>query len=313
MEYKDYYEILGVPRDADKDQIRKAYRKLAHKYHPDVSSEPDAEQRFKEVKEAYEVLSDPEKRAAYDQLGSGWQAGQQFEPPPNWGQQFDFSGGGFTGADAEQFSEFFENLFGGGPFGDIFGRSAWGGSTGQRSAMRGQDQQASIEIPLETAYHGGERRVQLSGPAGPRSLTVRIPTGVRDGQQIRLSGQGAPGPGGGPAGDLYLEVHLQPHRWFRVDGRDIYLDLPVTPWEAALGSSLQVPTLGGRVTLQIPAGARSGQKLRLKGRGLPGSHAGDQYVVVQIQTPRPENEEQKALYEQMAKEMAFNPRKHLEA
>ena len=317
MEYKDYYQILGVSRDASQDEIKRAYRKLAHKYHPDVSSESDAEQRFKEVKEAYEVLSDPEKRQTYDQLGSGYQHGQSFEPPPGWESAGGM--GGMGGFGAEGFSDLFETLFGAGAFGGARGQ-AWGGGGGFGPGMGGQDQHARIEITLEEAYAGGERRLQLSVPemdaAGrtterTRTLTVRIPAGVRDGQQIRLSGQGQPGPGGGPAGDLYLEVHLRPHRLFELDGRDVYLDLPVAPWEAALGERVQVPTLGGAVSMNIPAGAQSGQKLRLKGRGLPGSHPGDQYVIIQIRVPRPENDSQAELYRRMAREMPFNPRQSL--
>jgi curved DNA-binding protein len=322
MEYKDYYKILGVARDADKDAIKRAYRKLAHKHHPDVSKEPDAEERFKEVKEAYEVLSDPEKRAAYDQLGSGWRQGQSFEPPPGWEADFDFGGaGGLGGMGAEEFSEFFENLFGGGfragPFGGRSRGSAWGGGG---FASHGEDQHARIEIALEEAYRGGHHRIQVSVPDRDaqgrvthhtRNLDVTIPAGIRDGQQIRLSGQGSAGLGGGPAGDLYLAVHIRPHPHFQLDGKDVYLNLPVTPWEAALGAKVRVPTLGGPVTLNIPAGAQSGQKLRLKGRGLPGSHPGDQYVVLQIRVPKPETEEQSELYRQMAQKMAFNPRSQL--
>ena len=328
MEYKDYYKILGVARDADTDEIKRAYRKLAHKYHPDVSKEPDAEERFKEVKEAYEVLSDPEKRAAYDQLGSGWQQGQSFEAPPGWEGGFDFGGGGggagpggLGGMGAEEFSEFFENLFGGGfgssPFGSRSRGRAWGG--GGFSAQ-GEDQHARLEISLEEAYNGGQRRIQLSVPEQDaqgrlayrtRNLDVQIPAGIRDGQQIRLSGQGSPGAGGGPPGDLYLEVHLQPHRHFQVDGKDVYINLPITPWEAALGAKVPVPTLGGTVNLSIPAGAQSGQKLRLKGRGLPGNHPGDQFAVLQIQAPKPETDQQTELYREMARKMAFNPRTHL--
>jgi curved DNA-binding protein len=326
MEYKDYYQILGVDRDADKDAIKRAYRKLAHKYHPDVSKEADAEKRFKEVKEAYEVLSDPEKRAAYDQLGSGWQQGQSFEPPPGWEQHFGFGGagagaGGLGGMGPEEFSDFFENLFGGmggGAFGGRTRGNAWGGAGG--FAARGEDSHARIEISLEEAFQGGQRRIQLNGPEmdargvgtqRSRNLDVTIPAGIRDGQQIRLSGQGSPGLGGGKAGDLYLEVRIRPHPHFQLDGKDVYLTLPITPWEAALGDKVRVPTLGGPVTLNIPAGAQSGQKLRLQGRGLPGNRPGDQYVVLQIRTPKPETEEQTELYREMARKMAFNPRANL--
>jgi len=315
MEYKDYYKILGVSRDASQEEIKRAYRKLAHKYHPDVSKEPDAEAKFKEMKEAYEALGDPEKRKTYDQLGSGYRQGQSFEPPPGWEQQFDFRGEGFSGFGPEEFSDFFESLFGGGPFGRR--------TTGTRGAAgyRGEDLTSRIEISLEDAFHGAQRRIRLEEPHRdsrgraayhPKQLTVRIPAGVRNGQRIRLAGQGSPGLGNGPPGDLFLEVHIRPHRHFRLEGRDIYLDLPITPWEAALGDSVRVPTLAGPVTMKIPAGAQSGQKLRLKGRGLPGTHPGDQFVVLQIRIPSAETEQQRALYRQMARQMPFNPRKHLE-
>ncbi len=329
MEYKDYYKILGVSRDAGQDEIRRAYRKLAHKYHPDVSKASNAEERFKEIKEAYEVLSNPEKRAAYDQLGSGWAQGEPFEPPPGWESAFGYGGGhsarseGTRSMGTEEFSEFFESLFGGGfeGMGGFGGRgrgTAWGGTTG--FASQGEDQHARIEIRLEEAYQGGQRQIQLAVPERSaqgqitqslRNLTVRIPAGIQDGQQIRLAGQGAPGVGGAPAGDLYLEVRIRPHPHFQLEGKDVHLHLPVSPWEAALGEKLQVPTLGGSVALTLPSGVRSGQRLRLKGRGLPGNPPGDQYVIVQIQAPRPENEEQAELYRTMARQMPFNPRKHL--
>lgn len=327
MEYKDYYGILGLSRDAGTDEIKRAYRKLAHKYHPDVSQEPDAEDRFKEIKEAYEVLSDPEKRAAYDQLGSGWRQGETFEPPPGWESGFGFGGasgsrpGGLGGMGAEEFSEFFESLFGGGPggLGGFGGRGAtWGGPGG--FAARGEDRHARIEVTLEEAFRGGQRRIQISVPdmderggvgQRARSIDVTIPAGIRDGQQIRLAGQGTPGLADAPAGDLYLEVRIRPHPHFQLEGKDVYLNLPVAPWEAALGERVRVPTLGGPVNLTLPRGAQSGQKLRLKGRGLPGSHPGDQYVIVQIQVPRAESEEHEQLYRTMARKMAFNPRAHL--
>ena len=263
MEYKDYYKILGVSREAGQDEIKRAYRKLAHKYHPDVSKEPDAERKFKEMKEAYEVLGDPEKRKAYDQLGSGYRQGQSFEPPPEW--EFGFGRGGFSDIGAEEFSDFFESLFRGGPFGSRE-RSGTAGGKG----YPGEDQHARIEIDLEDAFHGARRRIQVQpadavgrNTGGPKTLDVRIPAGVRDGQQIRLAGQGRQGLARGRPGDLYLEVHIRPHSHYRLEGRDLYLDLPVTPWEAALGASVRVPTLAGPVTMKVPAGAQSGQKLRL--------------------------------------------------
>jgi len=252
MEYKDYYKILGVERDATQDEIKRAYKKLARKYHPDVSKEPDAEARFKEVNEAHEVLKDPEKRAAYDRLGAGWQTGEEFRPPPDWDTGFEFSGGGFTDADAAHFSDFFESLFGGAaPFGRYSHRGG-----GPHPHMRGEDHHARIQVDLEDAFHGAERTIHLETPTVDanghvttrrRSLKVRIPPGIREGQHIRLAGQGAPGMGGGAAGDLYLEVTFRDHPLFAVEGRDLLLTLPVTPWEAALGAKVKVPTLGGPV------------------------------------------------------------------
>jgi len=312
MEYKDYYKVLDVPRDAAQDEIKRAYRKLARKYHPDVSKEADAEARFKEVNEAYEALKDPQKRQAYDQLGAGWQPGQDFTPPPGWDASFDFGGGGFTGADTSQFSDFFESLF---------GRAGWGGRTAG-FASRGSDEHARIPVTLEEAFQGATRTIHLQvhetdahgrPQLKTRALRVRIPKGVTHGQQIRLGGQGGAGLGGGPKGDLYLEVALQPHALYRVENKDIYLNLPVTPWEAALGVTLAVPTPGGRVDLKIPAGSQSGRKLRLKDRGLPGRHPGDLYVVLQIVTPKADTAEARAFYERMAREMPYDPRAHMRA
>lgn len=300
MQYKDYYKILGVARDASQADIKKAYRKLAHKYHPDVSKEPDAEARFKEINEAYEVLGDPEKRKAYDRLGADWKAGQEFRPPPDWEQVF--GGAGFGGG-MGGFSEFFETLFGGG-----FARAGRGTSGFGGFRARGRDQHASIQVDLDDLYHGAVKTVRLGGG---RSLQVRIPAGITEGQKIRLSGQGAPGVGGGPNGDLYLKVKLRPHAWYRLEGRDVYLDLPLAPWEAALGATVQVPTLGGKVEMKIPAGAKSGAKLRLKGRGLPGNPPGDQYVVLQIVTPPADTAEAREFYERMRKALPFDPRAHL--
>ncbi len=312
MEFKDYYKIMGVDRNATQDEIKRAYRKLARKYHPDVSKEPDAEARFKEVGEAYEVLKDPEKRAAYDQLGANWKAGQEFHPPPGWDAGFEFSGGGFTGGDTSAFSDFFEALFGRG----------FGGASHRRSTFRakGEDHHAKILVDLEDAFHGANRTITLQIPevdahghvrTRQRSLKVHIPKGIRQGQRIRLAGQGAPGIGGAPAGDLYLEVEFRPHPFYRVEGRDLYLDLPIAPWEAALGARVKVPTPGGVVDLKIPPNSKSGRKLRLKGRGIPDSPAGDLYVVLQIVTPPADSEKAKALYRQMAQELAFNPRARL--
>ncbi len=324
MEYKDYYKVMGVERDASQEEIKRAYRKLARKYHPDVSKEADAEQRFQEVQEAYEVLKDPEKRATYDQLGSNWREGQDFRPPPGAGGGpggFHYSGD-VSEEDARAFSEFFEELFGGGRhrgggggaagFGGFGGAGARGFGEGAFHG-RGQDQIARIEVPLQIAYGGGQQRITLPGQDGgePRSLNVRIPAGVTDGQNIRLGGQGGAGVGKGGSGDLYLEVRLKPHPVFRVDGRDVHIDLPIAPWEAALGGTVQVPTLGGEVETRIRPGARSGQRMRLKGRGLPGKTAGDQYLHLQVMAPEPKNDTERELYEQMRDQMDIDPRAEL--
>jgi curved DNA-binding protein len=301
MEFKDYYATMGVDPDADADTIKKAYRRLARKYHPDVSDEPDAEARFKELGEAYEVLRDPEKREAYDQLRKGGhRPGESFRPPPGWsneGFEFRGAGGGFHAEDLGGFSDFFESLFG-------------GARRARPEARRGRDVRARIEIDLETAYAGGTRRISLAGGQG-RTLEVRIPPGVTEGTRIRLAGKGEPGPAGAPPGDLYLEVHLRPHRRFDVDERDVQLVLPIAPWEAALGADIQVPTLAGRVSMKIPPGAGSGQRLRLRGRGLPGSPPGDQYVTLKIVAP-PADDATRALYEQLRTASAFDPRADLE-
>jgi curved DNA-binding protein len=305
MEFKDYYGIMGVARDATQDEIKRAYRKLARKYHPDVSKEPDAEARFKELGEAYEVLKDPEKRAAYDQLGANWKAGQEFRPPPDWDAGFEFSGGYRDGG---AFSDFFESLF---------GRAGAGRAGGPSFRARGEDHHARILIDLEDAFHGATRTITLHAPqldgqghvrTRERTLNVHIPRGIRQGQHIRLAGQGTPGLGGGVAGDLYLDVEFKPHRLYRVDGRDLYLDLPLAPWEAALGARVKVPTPDGIVDLTIPAGSTAGRKLRLKGRGIPGKPAGDFFVVLQIALPPAESEAARQFYRAMQQELAFNPR-----
>jgi curved DNA-binding protein len=319
VEYRDYYKILGLKREATQEEIKRAYRRLARKYHPDVSKEANAEDKFKEVQEAYNVLGEAEKRAAYDQLGSNWQQGQQFRPPPDWGRNFEFTGqsGSQFGGDQNGFSDFFSNLFGGAsPFGQ-----AGGGPFAQgRRAAAGRDHHARIDISLEDAYRGGSRNIQLQRPAVSdgrvrtrmHELRVTIPAGIQDGQQIRLAGQGEPPPGPhGKAGDLYLEVHIEPHPRYRLQARDIILPLPVAPWEAALGASIEVPTLGGAVQLRIPPNSRSGQKLRLRGRGLPGREPGDQYVQLEIVLPPADTDAARELYERMQRELPFNPRTSL--
>jgi curved DNA-binding protein len=320
MRFKDYYEVMGVPRGASQDEIKRAYRKLARKFHPDVSKEANAEDKFKELQEAYEVLKDPEKRAAYDQLGADHRQGQEFRPPPDWGKGFEFSRGRPRGGGAEaggDFSDFFSELFGArSPYGEAH---MGAGRGGRDFAAAGQDHVARVEIDLEDAYRGGTRTIELRSPeltpdghvvVKPRTLRVAIPAGVTEGQQIRLGGQGSPGVGGGPHGDLYLEVDIRPHPLFQVDGRDVTIVLPVAPWEAALGETVSVPTLGGAVDMKLPAGARAGQKLRLRGRGLPGPSPGDQYVTLRIVLP-PDSPRARALFEQMKNELPFDPRADL--
>jgi len=332
MEYKDYYQIMGVERSATQDEIKRAYRKLARKYHPDVSKEADAEQRFKEVGEANEVLKDPEKRAAYDQLGANWKNGQDFNAPPDWDAGFEFGGGdptgrytsgysrggaqqhGFNEADASAYSDFFESLFGKG-----FGSENSGGQYRTTNA-RGEDHHAKVLIDLEDAYNGVTSSITLKSSEldqqgrivnKQRTLKIKIPKGVKQGQRLRLSGQGAPGFGGSPAGDLYLEMAFNSHSIYRVEQHDVYLDLPITPWEAALGATVKVPTPSGPVDLSIAPATKNGQKLRLKARGIPAKSPGDLYVVTQIILPAADTDEAKAFYLKMQEELAFNPRSEL--
>lgn len=326
MEFKDYYKIMDVARNATADDIKRAYRKLSRKYHPDVSKEKNAEARFKEIGEAYEVLKDPEKRAAYDQLGANWKAGQDFRPPPDWDAGAEHAGRGarweFTGDDAGDHSDFFETLFRRGFAGT--GERAGGRSSGQRArfSAKGEDRHARIQIDLEDAYKGTTRTLSLrvpemseQGHVIPREhqITFTVPKGIRAGQHIRLAGQGAPGVGEGGAGDLYLEVEFLPHPLYRVDKHDVYMDLPIAPWEAALGGLVEAPTPTGLVEVKIPAGSATGGKLRLKGRGLPGATPGDFYFVLQIVLPAGDREPARSFYEGMAKQFsAFNPRAKLE-
>jgi curved DNA-binding protein len=305
MEFKDYYQTLGVARDATQDEIKKAYRKLARKYHPDVSKEKDAEARMKEINEAQAVLSDPEKRVAYDQLGQGNRAGQDFRPPPDWDAGFEFSGRGPFEGDGAGFSDFFSELF-----------SRRRGE-GARFQARGEDHHAKILLDLEDAYRGATRLITLRVPTvdaeghvalTERSLEVRIPRGVHEGQIIRLGGQGNPGMGGGSAGDLYLEVHFKPHPRYRVEGRDVYATLPLAPWEAALGASVRAPLPDGEVEVRIPEGSQTGRKLRLKGRGIPGTPPGDLYLVLEVILPPAKTAKARELYQAMARELAFDPR-----
>jgi curved DNA-binding protein len=306
VEFKDYYKTMGVAREASLAQIKTAYRKLARKYHPDVSKEKDAEARFKDVGEAYEVLKDPEKRAAYDRLGTGPRPGEDFRPPPDFGSGFEFGGAGGRNGSA---SDFFESLF---------GRGAASGGRGARfAAGAGEDHHARVTLDLEASLVGGERSFTLRMPsldaAGhletkERTLNVRIPKGILAGQTIRLTGQGHRGGSNEPAGDLYLEVDFQPHSLYRVDGRDLSLGLPVTPWEASLGASVPVPTPGGVVQLKIPPGSRGGSKLRLKGRGIPADPPGDLYAVIDIALPPADDAKARAAYRAFAEALPFDPR-----
>lgn len=311
-EYPDYYKILGVEKNASAEEIKKKYRRLARKYHPDVSKEPNAEEKFKQVREAYEVLKDPAKKQTYDQMRSQPHGSKQgFTPPPGWEYQRRETGGTEAGFDASGFSEFFENLF---------GQQAHGRHHQGAFKQRGQDQHSKISISIEEAFKGTARLIQFQEPEldprtgkvtlKTRSLNVKIPAGVIAGQQIRLAGQGSQGIGGGPNGDLYLGIQLLDHPFYTVKNRDIYLNLPITPWEAALGAKITVPTLAGPVEVAIPEKSQTGKKLRLKGRGFPGPTPGDQYIILNVYVPPPNTAEQRQLYKTMATEMHdFNPRK----
>lgn len=321
MEFKDYYATLGVERTASQDDIKRSYRKLARKYHPDLSKEPDAEARFKEVAEAHEALIDPERRAAYDDLGRRHERGQPFEPPPGWDSGFEFSGRGRQSAAPQgdtDFSDFFESLFGRSARGERSRSAAHDGSQ-----TRGSDHHAKVMVDLADVYAGGKRMISLRVPMfdaqgntviKDRQLEVNIPKGVREGQLLRLGGQGTPGQGGAPSGDLYLEIVLRPQLPFRVDGADVYVDLPVSPWEAALGAIVAAPTPEGEVQLTIPAGSSQGRKLRLKGKGLPGKTPGDLYAVLGIVLPTSESAAARSAYAALAQAFPhFDPRVATEA
>jgi len=307
VKYQDYYQILGVPRDADKSDIKKAYRKQARRYHPDVNSEASAEEKFKEVNEAYEVLKDADKRQAYDRFGADWKHGQQFDGAGFGGfQGGSHAAGGFRGGD---FSDFFESIFGAG--------FQQGGASpfqqGQRGPRRhrGTDQQLKLDITLEEAFNGGAKTIQFSRSAASpdmKKLKINIPKGVNSGQKIRLAKQGQASPNGGEPGDLYLEMNILPHRLFRLEDLDVILRLPITPWEAAEGTSLKVPTLSGSVELKIKPGMQSGQKMRLKGKGMPGAKTGDQLVEIMIQTPPADSSAARQFYQDMKAKFDFNPR-----
>jgi curved DNA-binding protein len=312
LEFKDYYETLGVPRDADADQIKKAYRRLARKFHPDVSKEPDAELRMKAINEANAVLSDPEKRAAYDALGSGHAAGEEFRPPPDWDAGFEFSGRGFPGNEAD-FSDFFAELFG------RMGAARHPGERrGERREIRGEDHHAKILLDIEDAWRGAQQRISLRVPKldergritlETRTLDVQIPRGVREGQLIRLAGQGSPGSGQSPPGDLYLEVHFKPHPRFRIDGRNLLMQLPVAPWEAALGAVVEVQMPDAKhLKIRVPPGAQTDGQLVARGKGVPADPPGDLVLSLRVVLPPADTPRAKELYEAMATDLAFNPR-----
>jgi len=283
MQYKDYYQILGLTRAAEAAEVKRAYRKLARKYHPDVSSEKNAEEKFKELQEAYEVLKDPEKRAAYDQLGRNYRPGQQFRPPPDWAQRFGHSGGPRF-SEADGFSDFFSSLF------------------GMSGAQPEPEMEAGyLDVTLEEAFAGARRRVSLSENGRSRLVDVQIPAGVSDGQALRI-------PGTGQRTALIFRVRLRPHALYSVQGRDVQIELPLAPWEAALGTKVAVPTLGGTVELTIPAGSQSGQRLRLRGRGFPGTPKGDQLVSIKLVTPAAQSAQDREAYERMKRDLDFDPR-----
>ncbi|MDC0335694.1 DnaJ domain-containing protein [Pseudodesulfovibrio sp.] len=326
MEYKDYYKLLGVSRSASRDEIAKAFKKLARKYHPDLNPNNDtAEAKFKEINEAYEVLKDEKKRKLYDQFGSNWEHGQNFQPPPGY-ENMNYGGGGFPGGGGAGFSDFFETIFGGAPGGGPGGASfrggfsqGFGGGGGfQQRPRRGQNSEATYELTLDEAFRGGKKSItlqeQVTGPEGiPRmttkTLEVNVPQGIKDGQKIRLTGQGNPGVAGGAKGDLYLKIKLLPHPMFKVSDSDVVLDLILAPWEAALGTTLRVPTLDGAVEMKIPAGMGSGKKLRIKGKGLgSGAKRGDQFVRIMIQVPDRLSDEEKELWESLQEKSTFKPR-----
>lgn len=319
MDYKDYYKILGVKKSATQDEIKRSYRKLARKFHPDVSKESDAEVKFKEVGEAYEVLKDPEKREAYDQLGNDWKAGQEgFKAPPDWEQNFDFGGGGYTQGPTHDYSSFFEDLFGAGAQG---GRQYYSDSAGSGYQAKGENVRAKVMIDLEDSFSGTTKNITLQMPelneqgqvvSKQRTLKIKIPKGIKEGQTIRLGKQGNAGMGGGEAGDLLLEVAFNPHRLYTVDAKDIYLNVPIAPWEATLGAKIDVPTPDGKkVGMKVPPDSQQGRKLRLKGKGLPGKNAGDFYVILQVALPPSSDPKVKEYNEKMRDEIDFNPRSYL--
>ncbi|KGO32725.1 hypothetical protein JT06_18770 [Desulfobulbus sp. Tol-SR] len=323
VQYKDYYKILGISRDASKDEIQRAYRKLARKFHPDLNKEAGSEEKFKEINEAYEVLKDPAKREKYDQFGSNWQQGDNFQPPPGWQYRSDFGRGQqgpqesfFWSSDGGAYSDFFEALFGG-----RFHENVKGAQGGQPFSInrRGSDHEAVLRISLEEAFRGGTKTItmQSTGPGMDGNLSsrekrydVKIPPGIMPGQKIRLSGQGGKGSGSGGSGDLYLKVEIEPHPRFRLEGYDLYTELAITPWEAAMGAQIDVQTLDETVTLKIPPGIQSGQKLRLRAKGMPNpkGRRGDLYAVMKIKVPKKLSKKERQLFEELSKVSSFNPR-----
>jgi len=323
VQYKDYYKILGISRDASKDEIQRAYRKLARKFHPDLNKEAGSEEKFKEINEAYEVLKDPAKREKYDQFGSNWQQGDNFQPPPGWQYRSDFGRGQqgpqesfFWSSDGGAYSDFFEALFGG-----RFHENVKGAQGGQPFSInrRGSDHEAVLRISLEEAFRGGTKTItmQSTGPGMDGNLSsrekrydVKIPPGIMPGQKIRLSGQGGKGSGSGGSGDLYLKVEIEPHPRFRLEGYDLYTELAITPWEAALGAQIDVQTLDETVTLKVPPGTQSGQKLRLRAKGMPNPKGwrGDLYAVMKIKVPKKLSKKERQLFEELTKVSSFNPR-----
>ena len=313
MQFKDYYQILGVSRQASGDEIKKAFRRLARKYHPDVSKEPDAEQRMQEVNEAHAALSDPEKRAAYDQLGQAYRPGQEFQPPPDWDAGFEFSGSGFSAQDMAGFSDFFTRMFG------HIGREPRGFRPQGGFHAHGRDHHAKVLLDLEDSFLGAVRQISLRVPQvdpsghlslASRTLNVRIPRGVRAGQIIRLAGQGEAGTTGAPPGDLLLEVEFRSHARYRIEGADLHLDLPLAPWEAALGTVVDIDLPGGTLKVRIPAGAQSGRQLRVRGKGIPSTPPGDLLLDLRIVLPPADTPQAQQLYTTMAQALAFDPRQH---
>jgi len=307
MKYKDYYAILGVERTAAQEDIKRAYRKLARKFHPDVSKDADAEDRFKELGEAYEVLRNPEKRVAYDRMGTNWRSGEDFQPPPNWDEGFEFSGADDERTARASLNEFLDAMFGG-----ARGAHARRGA----SPAMGEDHHAKVLIDLEDAYRGATRSISLQLPVidahghvslRSRTLNVSIPKGIQAGQHLRLAGQGGTG-AGGAAGDLYLEVAFREHARFHTDGADVSLGLPVAPWEAALGAHITVPTPDGWVEVTVPKGSAGGTRLRLKGKGIPANPPGDMYMILNIVLPPADSEQAKAAYDAMRQAFNFDPR-----